>query len=247
MFVRRFSFFNVCKKLLAPEGGAGTTGGEGTTGGTGTATGGSEGTGGAGEGTGNGEGSDGHATDGDNSQTGNKTFTQADLDRVVNERLARERKKYEGVDVKEYNRLKSEEDARVESQKTELEKAQDKLNKAELEKQQAIDLANKRLILAEFKVKAKDANIKYVDDAYRLSDLSTVEVKEDGAIEGIDAIIESLIKEKPFLLEDVKGGTGKIDDPNKQKKTNTTTSFGKRLAEMNKKENGVGSQRHYFK
>lgn len=248
MFVRRFSFFKVCQKLLIPDGGAGATGGAGGEG---------AGTTGSGEGnTGNGsgegsEGSEGTEGDGTGSEgtKGDKTFTQADIDRVVKDRLAKERKKFEGVDVAEYKRLKEEADAKAEAEKTELDKANEKVTKAESEKQKAIEVANTRLILADFKVLAKDAGIKYIDDAYRLADLSTVDVKEDGSVDGLSAIIDSLVKDKPFLLgtEENKGGTGKIDNASKKDKGTTGTSFGQRLGEMAKAENKPNSERHYFK
>lgn len=247
MFVRRFSFFKVCQKLLTPDNG-GATGGAGTTtttgtetttgGGTGTTT-----TGGAETTTGGAE----TTTTTTTGAEGDKTFTQADIDKVVAERLAREKKKYEGVDVAEYKKLKADADAKAEAEKTELEKAQDKITKAESEKNQALQLANQRLILAEFKVIARDADIKYVNDAYKLADLSTVEVKEDGTIEGLKEIVDALIKEKPFLLEEVKGGTGKVDNTSKNNKGATGTSFGARLGEQRKNETKADVPKHYFK
>lgn len=247
MFVRKFSFFKVCQKLLNADGGTGGTGGTSGTGeGTGTG-----GIGGIGEGTGTGGTGDGTGGTGEGAgsddNSSNKTFTQADLDRVVADRLARERKKYEGVNVEEYRQFKADLEARAEAEKSELQKAQDKIAKAELEKQQTLELANKRLILAEFKVLARDANIKYVDDAYRLADLSTVEVKEDGTIEGLKVLLESLVKDKPFLVQEVVGGTGKVDNTTKGNNNNSGTSFGARLGEKRKEEMKSDKPKNYFK
>jgi len=50
-----------------------------------------------------------------------RTFTQDDVNRIVSERLAKERSKYEGYD--EYKSKAAELDALKESQKTELQKA----------------------------------------------------------------------------------------------------------------------------
>lgn len=66
---------------------------------------------------------------------GDKTFTQADLDRIVEDRLGRERKKYEGFDdlkakAAELDQIKA-------ANATELDKAQDKLTKAEQRAAQA--------------------------------------------------------------------------------------------------------------
>ena len=44
--------------------------------------------------------------------------------------------------------------------------------------------------------------IAYLDDALVLAstDLSQIQVSEDGTVSGIDTIVESLVKNKPFLL-----------------------------------------------
>jgi hypothetical protein len=58
-----------------------------------------------------------------------KTFTQADLDRVVEDRLSRERKKYEGFD--DLKAKATELDEIKEANASEIEKAQIKTTKAE--------------------------------------------------------------------------------------------------------------------
>ncbi len=60
-----------------------------------------------------------------------KTFTQAELDRIVKDRLERERKKFEGYE--EFKKAKEELDKINEKDKTELEKAQAELSKAQKE------------------------------------------------------------------------------------------------------------------
>jgi hypothetical protein len=61
--------------------------------------------------------------------SGDKTFTQADLDRVVQERLSRERQKYEGFD--DLKDKASKFDELQEKNQSELEKAAAKATKAE--------------------------------------------------------------------------------------------------------------------
>lgn len=186
----------------------------------------------------------------DEKSVASKTFTQEDIDTIVNERLKREKKKYEGIDVAEYKKLKKAADDKEEAEKSELQKAQDKLTALEKEKESTLSIANKRLILAEFKVLAKEKGIKYVNDAYKLADLSTIEVKEDGTIEGLDEIVESLITEKPFLVdgeEDSKGGTGKIGNKSKDNKVKATASLGQRLAEQKKAQLDGKKESSYFK
>ena len=80
-----------------------------------------------------------------------KTFTQAELDNIVRERLKREREKYAGFDL--YKKKAEEFDALQETQKTELQKATeradalqarlDALNKAEQVRGIRADVAKK--------------------------------------------------------------------------------------------------------
>lgn len=64
-----------------------------------------------------------------------KTFTQDEVNNIVNDRLARERKKYEGIDLEALKTKAAEFDRMEEANKSELEKANDRANKlaAELE------------------------------------------------------------------------------------------------------------------
>lgn len=66
-----------------------------------------------------------------NAQAAEKTFTQADLDRIVAERLQRERAKYPDYDVLKDKAAKF--DAVEEASKTELQKATDRANKLQTE------------------------------------------------------------------------------------------------------------------
>lgn len=204
---------------------------------------------GNGDGSGSGDGKGDGNGDGNNGSDGNKTFTQAELNKIINDRIARERKKFEGVDVEEYKRMKKEKQDKEDAEKTDLQKEKERADKLEREKQNAIDLANKRLILAEFKVLAKDNNIEYIDDAYKLADLSNVTVSEDGSIEGLKEIVEALVTDKPFLVGGIsKGGTGHIDKKsNNDKGKNNGTSLGQRLAQYKASSKGVEVKNNYFK
>lgn len=68
---------------------------------------------------------------------GDKTFTQADVDRVVADRLERERKKYAGFE--DYKKAKEELDALKAGQMSELEKAKADLEKAQKEAKESAD------------------------------------------------------------------------------------------------------------
>jgi hypothetical protein len=41
--------------------------------------------------------------------------------------------------------------------------------------------------------------VDYADDAFRLANLSNVEVDDDGNVDGMDEVIEELIRSKPYL------------------------------------------------
>ena len=248
MFIKKFGllFGNVAmNRLMDADGGAGNGSGTGTGAGSGDGSDGAD----SGEGSGDGD------SDADDDDSGNeeKKFSQSELDKIVEKRLAKEKRKFEkykDVDVDEYNKWKKEKADQEEAAKTELDKANEKAEEAEKKSKQAIETANKRLILAEFKVLAKDANIKYINDAYQLADLSEVEVKDDGSIEGLKEVIEDLVKEKPFLVDTddgAMGGTGKIGDKAKGEKGKTKFSFGKELALEKKKLAGDVSKSNYFK
>lgn len=55
-----------------------------------------------------------------------KTFTQEEVNGIVNDRLARERKKYEGIDLEALKSKAAKFDKMEEANKTELEKANDR-------------------------------------------------------------------------------------------------------------------------
>ena len=57
-----------------------------------------------------------------------KTFTQEEVNGIVNERLARERKKYEGIDLEALKSKAAQFDKIEEANKTELEKANERAN-----------------------------------------------------------------------------------------------------------------------
>lgn len=62
-----------------------------------------------------------------------KTFTQEEVNGIVNDRLARERKKYEGVDLDSLKAKAQKYDELEEANKSELEKANERANTLEAE------------------------------------------------------------------------------------------------------------------
>lgn len=144
-----------------------------------------------------------------------KTFTQAELDELITKRLERERKKYEGFDelktkLTEYEQAEEErrKAAMSEQERLEAEKAEalKKAEEAENASAEVLRKANERLINAEFRLLAKEAGIRSdaLDDAFKLADISGVEVGDDGAVNGVDDVIKALTESKPYLVEQAK-------------------------------------------
>lgn len=144
-----------------------------------------------------------------------KTFTQAELDRIIADRLARAnkgREDYDDIKAKltaleeaEAERKKAEltEAERLEAEKAEaLKKAQE----AEERGNTAIATANKRLINAEFKALAREKNVPAdrLAAALKLADLSAASVDDEGNAVGVKEAVEALIAAEPYLIAETK-------------------------------------------
>jgi hypothetical protein len=160
---------------------------------------------------GNGDGGNGDNGDnnGDNGQDGNGTQTnslnldelmkdpafkaqyQAKLQNTLNTRL----KKYEGIDLEEYNRLKQAEQDKQDAELTDLQKKEREIEKLQ-GKIQSISDREKALAVKEFCVD-KGYNAKLVS---RLINLSSVK-EVDGAYQGIDEAIQELATEFPEVIK----------------------------------------------
>lgn len=122
-------------------------------------------------------------------------FTQADVDRIVNERLARQKAQF-----KDYDDLKtkaSEFDRLAEAQKTEAQKAQERADKAE----QAVQAAVERSVKAEIKAIATGEFADPGDAHLYLGDLSKF-IGKDGEpdSDAIEAALKEVEKAKPHLV-----------------------------------------------
>ncbi|EMT54722.1 scaffold protein [Brevibacillus borstelensis AK1] len=180
-----------------------------------------------------------------------KTFTQEELDKIVADRIARERKKYEKYadydDLKkkaeEYERAEEERkkaemtaQERLEAEKAEaLRKAQE----AEEAAQRTMSTANQRLIKSEFKLLAKEAGIRAdaLEDAYKLADFSGVTVDEDGNVDGVKAVIESLIAGKSYLVEQAKKEPKTIGGPSGYSNNDEAKTLEAQLEDAKKQRN----------
>jgi hypothetical protein len=183
------------------EGGEGGDGG-GSGAGDGGSAGGGEGQGGEG---GSGAGDGGKPAGGEP-----KTFTQEQIDKIVKDRLERQRQQFAGFD--DLKKKAEEWDKLQEEQKSELEKANERAVKAEETASTATQRANATLIRAEIISKAATAageRKAFVDpaDAFaHLRDNGDIKVDDDGNVVGVDEALEALAKSKPHLLADSRPG-----------------------------------------
>ena len=140
-----------------------------------------------------------------------KTFTQDEVDRIVGERLARERK---GLgDIDELRRKATEFDRLAEERKTELERAVDAAKKdAEKAVRGEVESTWKsRLVRSEVRAAAA-GKLADPEDAVRFLELDKLEVDQEGNLDqkAVAAAIAELLEKKPYLAAD---GTRRRVDP----------------------------------
>lgn len=138
---------------------------------------------------------------GNNSQStagdGAKTFTQAEVDALIEKRLARERKKYQQNNGAQQG---TDEGATAQGTATvEVDVTEDARNQAAV----IIAQANQRLIYAIAQSEATKLNINpdYIADAVRLADLSKVTVSDDGTVDtkSVTTALEAVLTRMPIL------------------------------------------------
>jgi hypothetical protein len=143
-----------------------------------------------------------------------KTFTQEEVNKLLAERVARANKKlekyadYDEVKTKltEFEKFEEERkkadmtvQERLEAEKAEADK---KAQEAEERANKALEQANKRLLKAEFRLLAKELGVRKdaLDDAFVLADMTSVEVDEEGNVQGVKEALETLKKAKAYLF-----------------------------------------------
>jgi hypothetical protein len=187
----------------------------------------------------NGEGADGGGGDGGEgtpgAEGGNQPSaytppaSQADLDRIVEARLARERQKLTseyGGDAASVKAMRDEYEKYKESQKTETEKAID-----EAKKGTAAETAQRFLSkLVGSEVKALAASLGFNDpaDALAVIDPASLPVKDDEPdTDSIMKLVEKLAADKPYLLKNGKPAPRQRPKPNEGEHSDTSLEGGK--------------------
>lgn len=144
---------------------------------------------------------------------GGRTLTQDEVDRIIAERLSREREKY-----KDYADLKKAADELAQlkqGQLSDLEKRDRRIKELE-EAAAAKDMTLKeRTIRYEVMLAASRLGIVDPEAAYRLLDQSALKFDDDGAPTNTEAALRDLLKARPYLA----GGTasGGATNPNRER------------------------------
>jgi hypothetical protein len=104
---------------------------------------------------------------------------------------------------RELEQLRQQIQEQEDAKKSDLERAQESAEKAQAERDAALRTANDRLIKAEVKMLASDAEINIVpeavNDAYLLMAKDDIEVSDDGTVSGVKEALKALVEAKPWL------------------------------------------------
>lgn len=161
----------------------------------------------------NGNDSGDNNIDGQENNKADKTFTQAELDKLVTSRLNRERKNLQKEFDEKQKREKMSEEERLKAEK------QDAENKAT----KAIETANNKLIKAEIVMQSAKLNIIDSEAAYALVDKSDINIDDEGNVKGAKEALESLVKNKAYLIkQQVNQGVGDDQSAGKQESNNNS-------------------------
>lgn len=139
-------------------------------------------------------------------------MTQEEFDARIADRLARERRKYADYDdIK--TKLSTFEQAEEERRKAAMTEKERLEAERDAEKKRADDVdsgakakleaANQRLIKAEFRAQARELGVRAdaLDDAFKLADISSITVDDEGNAAGVVDVVKALLVNKPFLVE----------------------------------------------
>jgi len=141
-----------------------------------------------------------------------RTFSQTELDRIVQERVARA-KATPPPDYEDLKNKASEFDKLQEAQKTELERERDAREKAEQRATQveteAKEIRLRSAILAE--AAKPDRKVVDTDAVIALLDRSTLELDDSGTPTNIAKAMDSLLEQRPFLVAPDGGARGNAD------------------------------------
>ncbi len=182
---------------------------------------------------------------GDGSKPAERTFTQADVDKLTGDarkggREAALKSLLGEVGLEDADKLKAfVADARktqeaqmteAEKQKAEMEKLRQETETAKTERTRAVATANERLMQAAVLTEAAKAEHKVnpaaLADVWLFVDRATLEVGEDGVVKGAQEAVQAVIKARAYLTQTAlpRGGT-----PLREKRPNGAGTEDKRV------------------
>jgi hypothetical protein len=125
-----------------------------------------------------------------------RTFTQEDVDRIVQDRLARA-KTQPPADYEDLKAAAKKLQELEEADRTELEKTMAKLEKAEKRAADIEAAANKRLIEAAVLAEAARQNAVKPEHLHKLIDTDAVTVGDDGQVTGVQEAVKAFLDANP--------------------------------------------------
>jgi hypothetical protein len=136
-----------------------------------------------------------------------RTFSQEDVDRIVQERLARA-KSTPPADYDELKKKAAEFDKIEEANKTELEKAREQVAKAEERAAKISEQARETRLRSTILAEAARVNRHVVDPeaVVVLLDRSKLEFDDDGEPTNITKVMDELLEARPYLVAQQGGG-----------------------------------------
>lgn len=138
-----------------------------------------------------------------------KVLTQADVDRIVQERLTRERQKF--ADYEDLKSKASKLDELEQANKSELEKMQARAEEAEKRATEASERAKASTLRAAIVDQANRAGAVDADAVLALLDPNAVTIGDDGQVTGAEEAVAKLLESKPYLVGKTPGVQGAAD------------------------------------
>lgn len=142
---------------------------------------------------------DGTPTDDDKGGEDDKTFTQAEVDRIIKERLARAKSE----PPSDYDDLKAKAaklDELEAANQTELEKILARAEAAEKKAAEADERARNASRRSAVTAAASAANVVDLDAVFALLPQDAVTVGDDGQVTGAEEAVKALLESKPYLV-----------------------------------------------
>ncbi|MCB0003557.1 MAG: phage scaffolding protein [Anaerolineae bacterium] len=143
-------------------------------------------------------GANGHSQD-------RATFTQTDIDRIVADRLTRERQKFADYDdlkskAAKLTDLEKAQMSEAEKQAARVAELEAQIAQAQADAQAQMKAANRRLIQSALVAEATAARFHKPEDAYRFVDMDALKVDDAGNVSGAKDAIKTLAKERGYLV-----------------------------------------------